>query len=209
MARFVNDLALVLPILCGPDGLDSGVIPMPPRRRRPKLNGMKVAWYTDDGMVHPSKPTVNAVQAAVHALSDAGARVTEARPPGLLEAREITRGYWGRIHMTHERLFSRWDGFRSTLLSFMSSFDLIVTPVAGEAAPLYRAKIPLDDQYSYTVPYSLGGNPAVAVRAGTSPEGLPIGVQVVARNWRDYAALAAAAWIEKQLGGWRPASLGA
>jgi len=47
------------------------------------------------------------------------------------------------------------------------------------------------------------------VRAGTSPEGLPIGVQVVARNWRDYTALAAAAWIEKELGGWRPASLGA
>ena len=81
--------------------------------------------------------------------------------------------------------------------------------MAAEPAPLYRAKIPLDDQYSYTVPYSLGGNPAVVVRAGTSPEGLPIGVQVVARNWRDYTALAAAAWIEKQLGGWRPASLGA
>src|SRR5437899_449077 len=87
--------------------------------------------------------------------------------------------------------------------------DLTLTPVAAEPAPLYRAKIPLDDQYSYTVPYSLGGNPAVVVRAGTSPEGLPIGVQVVARNWRDYTALAAAAWIEKQLGGWRPASLGA
>ena len=56
---------------------------------------------------------------------------------------------------------------------------------------------------------SLGGNPAVVVRAGTSPEGLPIGVQVVARNWRDYAALAGATWIERQLGGWQPASLGA
>ncbi len=59
------------------------------------------------------------------------------------------------------------------------------------------------------MPDILGGNPAVVVRAGTSPEGLPIGVQVVARNWRDYAGLAAALWIERQLGGWRPASLGA
>ena len=209
MARYVNDLALVLPILCGPDGIDSGVIPMPPRRRRPKLNGLKVAWYVDDGMVHPGKATIAAVQAAVHALDGAGARVTEARPPGLVETREITQGYWGRVHMTHERLISRWDQFRTQLLAFMSSYDLIVTPVSGEPAPLYREKIPIDDQYSYTVPYSLGGNPAVVVRAGTSPEGLPIGVQVVARNWRDYAALAAAAWIEKELGGWRPASLGA
>jgi amidase len=209
MARYVNDLAFVLPILCGPDGLDSAVIPMPPRRRRPKLPGLRVAWYGDDGMVHAGKSTVAAVQAAVRALDDAGCRVTEARPPGLLEAREVTQGYWGRINMTHERLISRWDEFRTTLLRFMSGFDLIVTPVAAEPAPLYRAKIPGDVQYSYTVPYSLGGNPAVVVRAGTSHNGLPIGVQVVARNWRDYTALAAASWIEKQLGGWRPASLGA
>ena len=209
MARYVKDLALVLPILVGPDGLDSAVIPMPPRRRRPKLHGMKVAWYADDGMVSPSKPTAAALQAAVHALSQAGCRVTEARPEGLIEAREVTRGYWGRVRMTHERLISAWDRFRTQLLSFMASFDLILTPVAADAAPLYRAKIPIDDQYSFTVPYSLGGNPAVVVRAGTSPEGLPIGVQVVARNWRDYAALAAAAWIERQLGGWQPASLGA
>jgi amidase len=212
MARFVNDLALVLPILCGPDGIDSAVIPMPPRRRRPQLKGLKVAWYTDDGLVPANKATVAAVQAAVRALAGAGCRVTEARPPGLKESRELSEGYWGRVHMTHERLISRWDAFRTTLLGFMSSFDLIVTPVSAEPAPLYRGKtLPsaTDDQYSYTVPYSLGGNPAAVVRAGTSPEGLPIGVQVVARNWRDYAALAAAAWIERQLGGWQPASLGA
>jgi len=209
MARYVNDLALVLPSLCGPDGFDSAVIPMPPRRRRPKLRGLKVAWYTDDGIMPPSKATAAAVLAAVKALDDAGCRVTEERPSGLDEAREVTRGYWGEVRMTHERLIKQWDEFRTSLLGFMSSYDLIVTPVAAEPAPLYRAKIPMEDQYSYTIPYSLGGNPAVVVRAGTSPDGMPIGVQVVARNWRDYAALAAASWIEKQLGGWQPASLGA
>src|SRR5439155_1561105 len=139
MARFVNDLALVLPILVGPDGMDSAVIPMPPRRRRPKLHGLKVAWYADDGMVSPSKPTVAALQAAVHALAGAGCRVTEARPQGLVEAREVTRGYWGRVRMTHERLINAWDQFRTQLLSFMQSYDLIITPVAADAAPLYRA----------------------------------------------------------------------
>jgi amidase len=47
----------------------------------------------------------------------------------------------------------------------------------------------------------------VVVRAGTSSEGLPIGVQVVARNWHDDLALRAARAIEKALGGWRPASV--
>ena len=209
MARYVNDLAFVMPILCGPDGIDSNVIPMPPRRRRPKLRGLKVAYYTDDGISPPSKATIEAVRAAVKVLSDAGCRATEERPEALAQANEVASGYWERVHMTHESLIREWDQFRTTLLGFMQRYDLVVSPVAADAAPPYRAKEPLEDQYSYTVPYSLGGNPAVVVRAGSSPEGLPIGVQVVARNWRDYAALAAATWIEKQLGGWRPASLGA
>ena len=207
IARYVNDLALVLPLLCGPDGFDSSVIPMPPRRRRPKLRGLKVAYYTDDGISPASKPTVEAVKAAVKALADAGCRITEARPDGLTQANEVASGYWERVHMTHESLIRHWDQFRTTLLAFMQGFDLVISPVAPDAAPPYQEQV--DDQYSYTVPYSLGGNPAVVVRAGTSPEGLPIGVQVVARNWRDYAALAAATWIERQLGGWQPASLGA
>jgi amidase len=42
------------------------------------------------------------------------------------------------------------------------------------------------------------------VRAGVSPEGLPIGVQVVARPWREDVALAVAQIIETTLGGWKP-----
>jgi amidase len=41
------------------------------------------------------------------------------------------------------------------------------------------------------------------VRCGTSPEGLPIGVQLVARPWRDDVALAAALHLEREFGGFR------
>jgi amidase len=207
MARFVEDLWLMLPILCGPDGVDSGVIPMPLAKRLVPLKGLKVAWYTDDGITKPTRGTSAAVRAAANALRNAGARTTEATPPGLDEAREVTLGYWGRRRIATERLFLRWDGFRSGLLKFMSEYDLIVSPVAAGPAPEYGAKSRLENQFSYTIPYSLSGNPVAVVRAGTSPEGLPIGVQVVARNWRDEVALSAARSIEKALGGWRPASV--
>jgi Asp-tRNA(Asn)/Glu-tRNA(Gln) amidotransferase A subunit family amidase len=36
---------------------------------------------------------------------------------------------------------------------------------------------------------------------------MPIGVQVVAGNFRDATALRAASAIERALGGWRPASV--
>src|SRR3981081_970454 len=49
MARFVSDLWLLLPIFSGPDGIDSGVVPMPLARRTPKLKGLKVAGYSADG----------------------------------------------------------------------------------------------------------------------------------------------------------------
>jgi amidase len=42
------------------------------------------------------------------------------------------------------------------------------------------------------------------VRAGTSPEGLPIGVQLVAGPWRDDVALAAALKVQRALGAWAP-----
>jgi amidase len=89
----------------------------------------------------------------------------------------------------------------------MGRFDLILTPVAADVAPLYRAQQVGDHRFSYTVPYSLTGNPCVVVRAGTSPENMPIGVQVVARNFNDLTAVRAARAIEKALGGWRPASV--
>jgi len=207
MARFVSDLALMLPVLVGPDGVDSGVVPVPLARRTPKLNGLRVAWYADDGIARCTPAIAAVVRAASRALDDAGCIVTEARPPGLHEAHQVTLGYWGDKRISHERLYRRWDAFRTEMLRFMTGFDLIVSPVAPDIAPLYRSKVVAPNTYSYTSPYSLSGNPCVVVRAGTSKEGLPIGVQVVARNWHDDVALRAAHAIERALGGWRPASV--
>jgi amidase len=54
--------------------------------------------------------------------------------------------------------------------------------------------------FSYTMTHNLTGWPAAVVRAGTSPEGLPIGVQIAARPWREDVALAMAACLEDELG---------
>jgi amidase len=203
----VSDLKLALRVLAGPDGIDSGVVPVPVPRRTPKLEGLRVAWYAEDGLARPSPAVVATVRAAARALAAAGCNVTEERMPSLTEAWQVTLGYWGQKHMSHERLYRRWDSFRSVVLKFMSRFDLVLSPVAPDIAPLYRAKIIGDHQFSYTVPYSLSGNPCVVVRAGTSPENMPIGVQVVAGNWHDALAIRAARAIERALGGWRPASV--
>ena len=56
---------------------------------------------------------------------------------------------------------------------------------------------------TYSDVHNLTGWPAVVVRGGTSPDGLPIGVQLVARPWREDVALAAARVVEAASGGWQ------
>jgi amidase len=58
--------------------------------------------------------------------------------------------------------------------------------------------------FSYTIAYNVTGWPAGVVRGGTSPEGLPIGVQVVAAPGREDVVLAVLAHLEVALGGFRP-----
>jgi amidase len=102
-------------------------------------------------------------------------------------------------------LLVRWDMFRSTLLSFLQKYDVIICPVC--AVPAWPHSTTLTEEQflagSYSMTYNLTGWPAVAVRGGTSPEGLPIGVQVVAHPWREDVALAVAHYLEAVSGGWQ------
>lgn len=50
---------------------------------------------------------------------------------------------------------------------------------------------------------NLTGFPAAVVRAGATQKGLPIGVQIMARPWREDVALALAKVLEDALGGWQ------
>jgi amidase len=59
-------------------------------------------------------------------------------------------------------------------------------------------------RFNYTLPFSLCGYPCAVVRAATSADGLPIGVQVIARPWKDEQALLGAHILERALGGWTP-----
>jgi Asp-tRNA(Asn)/Glu-tRNA(Gln) amidotransferase A subunit family amidase len=56
---------------------------------------------------------------------------------------------------------------------------------------------------SYSQWFNLLGNPAAVVPVAQSPEGLPIGVQIVGRPWEDEAVLGIAATIENARGKFR------
>ncbi|HKA56561.1 MAG TPA: amidase family protein, partial [Candidatus Binatia bacterium] len=102
-------------------------------------------------------------------------------------------------------LLYRCDVWRAAMLSFLDKYDVILCPVNAYPALLHGGTQSLGrlTSFSYTNVYNLTGWPGVVVRGGTSPGGLPIGIQVVARPWREDVALAAALYIEAASKGWQ------
>lgn len=240
MARFVEDLILTLPIIAGVDWRDPTVIPMPfGDPKKVDLKRLRIAFYTDNGIMSPTPEIVEVVKKTANALSDAGMTVEEERPEGIAQSHYIFNGLlaadggagvemllrmvgttemhrWTQglqefcrgIAMTTAEfggLMLNWAMFRSSMLSFMEKYDVIICPVCAYPALPHKATMARDNVpgMSYTMTYNLTGWPGVVVRGGTSPEGLPIGVQVVARPWREDVALAVAQHMENALGGWQ------
>jgi amidase len=100
-------------------------------------------------------------------------------------------------------LTGKWDALRYAMWGFMERYDAIVCPVCSLVAMQHGSTYQRLPSFSYTMTYNLTGWPAAVVRAGTSAEGLPIGVQIVARPWREDVALAVAQTIEEISGGWK------
>ena len=90
MARYVEDLALALPIISGPDWHDPGVVSMPlGDPNLVDLRDLRVAMHTDNGVYTPVPEIVEAVSNAAAALRDAGVSVQEDVPSALGRSNEL------------------------------------------------------------------------------------------------------------------------
>ena len=242
IARRVEDLGLLLPIIAGPDGIDPHVAPVPLRDpSEVDVRSLRIAWFDDDGRHRPTPEIMATVRAAADALRDTGATVEERMPADQGRASDL----WNELvdadgHAWLRRLITAagtpgggsydafaWfaaarplagddltalvetvDDVRSAMQRWMADVDLIVSPVLPQLALPHGVGSTTDVfQDGYSEVHNLTGWPAAVVRGGTSPEGLPIGVQLIAAPWREDVALAAAAVVEAALGGWRPPPL--
>ena len=242
MARYVEDLTLILPIISGPDWEDPTIVPIPLGDPADvALGDLRVAFYTNaPGYIAPAQETIDATLAAVNVVSDIVASVEEQAPAPLSRVPELNRRIGdGDGRATMLRILERagttelspfirpirdratpiatgeftgaleeLDQYRSDMLSFMRSYDAIVCPTAAMPAPAHGETFaPANRNAFYTAPYNLTGWPGAVVRCGASSEGLPIGVQVIARPWREDVVLALAAALESALGGYLKPSI--
>jgi Asp-tRNA(Asn)/Glu-tRNA(Gln) amidotransferase A subunit family amidase len=113
--------------------------------------------------------------------------------------------------LTADTLLDAWmerDLLRARFFAQMQRYPILLCPAA--AIPAFRhgerhwqvEGQPVDylDAWSYTEFFNLLGNPAAVVPVGSSPEGLPIGVQIVGRAWEEEQVLSVAGVLEAACG---------
>jgi len=90
MARRVEDLWTMMPILLGMDGRDRTVVPMPyDDPAKVPLRDLRIAYFTNNGIVQAEADTRDLVESAAKALASAVRSVEHCRPPGIEESYDL------------------------------------------------------------------------------------------------------------------------
>lgn len=135
--------------------------------------------------------------------------VEEVPHPERLESR--TRGFGRLGKILPERLYqqamSRRPAEQARVNAIFDSADVLVMPVmGGTALPIRRWEgkgalqtvLGMSRFYPYCVPWNHLGNPAMAVPAGFSREGMPLSIQVIGRPGDEATLLSLAAQLEAE-----------
>jgi amidase len=196
LARRVEDLALVLPIIAGPDAWDARMAPVPlGDPASVAIQSLRVAFYTTNGMMDPTPEMQALVKKCTGYFSELGCKVTEAAPPKMKELSEVRQKFEGaderdhirrllKLHHTSQaspglrvdgaklpsadftRLCEEMDAIRSEQLAWFEDYDLIICPASQ------RAPIPLE----YDPPGGRDGMSRASYTSEYNTTGWPAGV---------------------------------
>ena len=247
MARTVQDTALLLSAIAGPDSRAPLSISEPGELfRRPlerAFKGVRIAWSRDLGGL-PIDPRVTAAIEKQRPVFASLGCVIEEAAPDLRDADEAFRvwrawlfdlGYSEMLekHRTQMKDTVVWnieEGMKLTgpqigraerkrtelyqrVRQFMEQYEFLVLPVSQ--VPPFDVKqryiteingVKMDtylDWMRSCYYITVTGLPAISVPCGFTPEGLPIGIQIVGRRHDDFGVLQLAYAFEQATGFWK------
>jgi len=255
LARNAEDLALLVDIMRGPDGICEGAREMEfGDPSKVDLSKLRVLHVPDDGRNRVHAELRTAQNEVARALESLGARVIEKRFPKLERSFEIWaamlaadggttfrelmgEGKDGGFKLLPE-LFRYFLGvsdhtlpavilaaleqvgesmeekqrelvelgleLRRELSEELGEDGIMLYPSHPVPAPKHGVPLLFPFRWVYTGILNMMEIPATQVPLGLSKKGLPLGVQVAANHERDHLTIAAALFLEKRFGGWRP-----
>jgi amidase len=233
LARTAADLRTALSATAGPEDpvakALSWVLP-PPRQQQ--LNAFRAAVVLDDPRSPVTAETGAVLSDAVDALARAGVTVVEGWPKGI-DPEQIAESFGFQVGLFFafqepgEQDFARLSevieqerrrlAARAAWSAYFDNVDVFLCPTNFTAAfphdarPFDQRSIataegdrPYTDQPFWITHASLPGLPALTAPAGRTPEGLPIGVQIIGPLYEDDTAITFAELLADLIGGFTP-----
>jgi aspartyl-tRNA(Asn)/glutamyl-tRNA(Gln) amidotransferase subunit A len=233
MARTVEDAALLLDVLAGPEAGDPFALPAAGSfapRKAGKL-GLRVAWTADMGWAAIDPEVRGLCEAAARRFADLGCEVEEATPAieettlgatfltlagpgdtaawgGLLEQRDKLAPYTIAMMEGSQRInaanYVKAEKQRMAMWrecdAFLGKYDLLLMPtLATTAFPIGQPPSEIDGRAvnpfswtPFTMLCNLTGQPAASLPCGWTSGGLPVGLHLIARAFRERTILEAA-----------------
>jgi amidase len=248
MARTVEDVALMMQAISGPDARvpialsESGALFAPPLAR--DFAGVRVAWAPSLGGSVPVDARVSAAVDAQRPAFDALGCRTEEAMADLSDADEVFRVHRALIFTTQyaELLKTRRDQLKNTVIwnieqglkltaeqigaaelkrtqlfqrvhGFFERYEFLVLPTAQVPPfPVERhwveeiGGVRMADYLEWMKSCYLitaTGHPAISVPCGFTPEGLPVGLQIVGRFRDDFGLLQLAYAFQQATSFWK------
>src|SRR5829696_7983251 len=233
MARTVEDTALILSAIAGPDArcplsiLEPGSLFLRPLER--DLGGVRIAWSRDLGGL-PVDPRVTAVLENQRRIFESLGCAVEDAQPDFADADEVfkTLRAWRYELAYGELLVDHRDELKDAVVwnieegarlggphigqaerkrtelfhrvrIFMESYEFLVSPVSQvppfDVKQRYVTEIDGERMETYIdwmkscYYVTVAGLPAASVPCGFTPEGLPVGAQIVGRYRDDFGVL--------------------
>ncbi|MGH6615355.1 amidase family protein [Sphingomonas sp.] len=220
MARDGADLALAFDLVAD--------VPQP-RATIESPRALRILLLTDHPSAKVDPTIVAAIETAAKALEAAGALVTR-KTDLLPDLAKQQSDYMRMLGIAIARGIAPQGGTPATLIQWFDllddqarnkrawvrlfeDFDVVFAPVLGSAAFVHddtalRSRMLLIDgeqtpfavQFAWPGIATFPGLPATAVPIGTTADGLPIGMQVIAAPHRDHTAIAVARLVDGAIG---------
>ncbi|MBW2087060.1 MAG: amidase, partial [Deltaproteobacteria bacterium] len=247
MARTVEDTALMLSTIAGPDPRSPIALTEPgslfARSLKRNFKGTRLAWSRDLGGLPVDGRVTAVIDGQRNVFESLGCQIEDAEPDfsGADEAFKVWRAWVVELGMAR-LLETRRDQIKDTLIwnteqgmkltgpqigraevqrtrlyhrvrEFMETYEFMILPV--NQVPPFDVKQPyiteingvkmetyidwMKSCYYITVT----GHPAISMPCGFTPEGLPVGVQIVGRHQDDFGVLQLAYAFEQATEFWK------